>query len=250
MGAITPGLLESELFGHVRGAFTDAKEARIGRLEVASGGTLFLDEIGNIGLPEQAKLLRVLEERTLTPVGSNVQKPVDVRLISATSVSQEYLKDGSRFRQDLLYRINTVEVHLPPLRERKEDIPLLAHHFVRLYARRHGREEKQLPVGLAKSLCSYSWPGNVRELRHAVERAVILSDRDNLSWNDFFNAGQGGHSVRGPIPIEGDLSLARAERALIERALQQVGGNVTDAAQLLGITRSSLYRRMEKHDIR
>jgi DNA-binding NtrC family response regulator len=245
MGAISETLFESELFGHVRGAFTDAKKDRPGRFEVASNGTLFLDEIGNLSLPMQAKLLTVIEKGQVTRVGANKPTEVDVRLICATNMPIEELMREHKFRQDLLYRINTVEIHLPPLRERIEDIFLLAEHFLAKFVKKYNKSIKGFSSACRKKLELYEWPGNVRELRHAVERAVILSDSNVLEPDDFFLK-----SFNSNQSMELDsFNLEEIEKTIIAKVLKKYRGNVTQAAKELGLTRTSLYRRLEKHGL-
>lgn len=253
LGAISETLFESELFGHTKGSFTDAKEDRAGRFEVADGGTIFLDEIGNLSQPLQAKLLTVLQSRTLTRVGSNKTKSIDVRLICATNMPLYDMVKQSSFRQDLLYRINTIELTLPPLRERSTDIELLAEHFLAYYAKKYNKKTRSLSPGALKSMEKYSWPGNVRELQHAVERAVIMSDGSSLQQDDFFFNAQAHHT---PDKQEDNLSLdldqfhlEDVERILIRKVLKKHNGNISQAASELGLTRSSLYRRLEKYDL-
>lgn len=243
MGAISETLFESELFGHIKGAFTDAKKDHTGRFEIANGGTLFLDEIGNLPLSLQSKLLSVLESRQVIPVGSNLPQPIDIRLICATNMPIVEMVKKNRFRQDLLYRINTVEIHLPPLRERREDIPSLAEHFKNIYAKKYNKKISKLaPVALNK-LQSYHWPGNIRELQHAIERAIILSDGLTLESGDF---------LFSPIDNQTEgmvfesYNLDHIEKKAIEQTLKKHSGNVSHAAKELGLTRASLYRRMEK----
>jgi DNA-binding NtrC family response regulator len=250
LGAIAESLIESELFGHKKGAFTGASEHRIGRFQAASGGTLFLDELGNLPRHLQAKLLTALERREVVPVGANAPVPVDVRVISATNAPRADLGDEAIFRQDLLYRLNTVEIVLPPLRERREDIPLLADHFMRVYARKYGRPVKKIAEDAMAAIVAYPWPGNVRALRHALERAVILSDGQILRFADFPlpAAVEPAKPAAPPTHAEG-ATLAELEKQAIAQALARHGGNVTYAAQELGITRTSLYRRMEKHGL-
>ena len=243
MGAITETLFESELFGHVKGAFTDARKAKPGRMEVASGGTLFLDEIGNLSLPMQAKLLTAIEKRKIVRLGAVDPISIDVRLICATNSDlREKTNDGS-FRQDLLYRINTIELHIPPLRERGEDIILLAEHFLSLYNRKYRKEIRGLTREAKTKLMKYAWPGNVRELQHTLERAVILSEHSMLRPDDFLFP-----SARSEKSEETDeeLNLEKLERRTVERALRISGGNMSRAAELLGITRFTLYRKLEK----
>ncbi len=254
LGSIAETLFESELFGHKKGAFTDAREDRVGRFEAADGGTVFLDEIGNIPLHLQAKLLAVLEQRTVTPVGSNQAVPFDVRMISATNVPVHKLSDESIFRQDLLYRLNTVEVHLPLLRDRREDIPKLADAFVKQYARRYGRPVTGVSQAALDQLTDYTWPGNVRALRHAVERAVILSESQELQPEDFQLRPASGHQAAAAAAQLGaagaqEVTLEEMEHQVIDRVLRQHKGNISRAAKQLGITRTSLYRRMEKYGL-
>lgn len=245
LGSIPEQLFESELFGYEKGAFTDARRSKPGRMETASGGTLFLDEIGNLSLPMQAKLLTAIEKRYITRLGAVEPIPIDVRLICATNANlREQVGDGL-FRQDLLYRINTIELAIPPLRERGNDILLLAEHFLALYSRKYKKAIHGLNREAGAKLMKYPWPGNVRELQHVLERAVILAEGAWLRPADF---------PLYPAPREradttddaGDLNLERLERKAIERAMRQSKGNVTYAAELLGITRFSLYRKMEK----
>jgi DNA-binding NtrC family response regulator len=246
LGSITETLFESELFGYEKGAFTDAKKDKPGRFEVASGGSLFLDEIGNLSMPFQSKLLTVLERREVIRVGANKSKPIDVRLICATNNNIHQMVTENNFRQDLLYRVNTVEIHLPPLRERTGDIPLLANHFIKSYSRKYKKTMKGISSAAIKKLSQYSWPGNVRELQHAIERAIIMTDTDILQPDDFILSTQTGKS--------NDLDLAtynldEVEKTIIQKVLKQYQGNISQAAQELGITRTSLYRRMEKYDL-
>ncbi|MCH8861462.1 MAG: sigma-54-dependent Fis family transcriptional regulator [Proteobacteria bacterium] len=248
LGAVTESLFESELFGHKKGAFTGANEDRIGRFQAASGGTLFLDEIGNIPLHLQAKLLTVLEQRQVLPVGANQPVSIDVRVISATNLPASKLADESVFRQDLLYRLNTVEIALPPLRERTGDIPVLVEHFVALYAQKYGREIKGIDKQAMAHIDADPWPGNVRALRHAVERAIILSEGDRLGVEDFNLAGAVARQADADGAAD-DLTLLDLEKRAIGGALKRHTGNVSRAARDLGITRASLYRRMEKHDL-
>jgi len=246
MGALHSGLFESELFGHVKGAFTDAKDDRAGRFETASGGTLFLDEIGNLPLPMQSTLLAVLQNREVTRIGSNKSKPIDIRLISATNMPIAAMVRDKKFRQDLLYRINTVEIHLPPLRERQEDIPLLVTHFLTQYGQRYHKPTVQVPQATLDKLEQYSWPGNVRELEHAVERALILSEDDILQAEDFFLTDS---SSSGDADLNVETQLDELEKGVIQKALAKHGGNVTQTAKDLGLTRTALYRRLEKYGL-
>ncbi|MCM8731285.1 sigma-54-dependent transcriptional regulator [Hephaestia sp. GCM10023244] len=251
LGAITEDLIDSELFGHVRGAFTDAKSDRVGRIQAASGGTLFLDEIGNLPLHLQPKLLSVLEQRQVTPVGANTPIPVDIRVIAATNMAPAMLADDRYFRQDLLFRLNTVEIDLPPLRDRREDVPELLEHFLILYARRYGQPVPAITPEAMTALRHHDWPGNVRALRHAVERAVILSGGQPLRAEDF-PVGAAASRLRPEAvvaPAAADLNLDRAERRLVEAALRKHGYNISLAAAELGLSRGALYRRMEKHGL-
>ncbi|MBN8677269.1 MAG: sigma-54-dependent Fis family transcriptional regulator [Chitinophagales bacterium] len=245
MGAITETLFESELFGHVKGAFTDAREDRPGRFEAADAGTIFLDEIGNLSLGAQAKLLTVLQNRTVTRVGSNRSRPVNVRVISATNQNLFEAVKNRQFRQDLLYRINTIEIHLPALRERTDDIEPLAMHFLKEFARKYKRPVNGLSAALLKEMHRYAWPGNIRELQHAVERAVIMSKTEKLQPEDFFFR-EGGADQDLNMPT---MNLDDMEKQLIMKALQKYHGNITEAAQELGLTRASLYRRLEKYQL-
>ena len=250
LGAVAETLFDSELFGHMKGAFTDARADRVGRLQAADGGTLFLDEIGNLPLHLQPKLLTALEQRRVTPVGANKSVPIDVRVIAATNLSPAALGDESRFRPDLLFRLNTVEIELPPLRQRREDIPLLLDHYLGLYARKYDKPAPPLTSDVLAALTGYDWPGNVRALRHAAERAVILSDGGPLGIDDFSIRRQAEHiAVVQAAQADNDLNLERAERQMIERALKKHAYNISLAAAELGLTRASLYRRMEKHGL-
>jgi DNA-binding NtrC family response regulator len=246
LGSIAETLFESELFGHEKGAFTDAKKMKQGRFEIAHGGTLFLDEIGNLSLPMQTKLLTVIERREVIRVGSNRPIPVDVRLICATNIEIHGMVQDNKFRQDLLYRINTVEIHLPPLRERTGDIPLLVDHFLKIYSKKYKKNVKGINSNAIKTLNQYHWPGNVRELQHAIERAIIMSDGTQLEPEDFL--------LSTPSKKFGELeldtyNLEDIEKSIINKVLKQHQGNITQAASDLGLTRTSLYRRMEKYDL-
>ena len=253
LGAISESLFDSELFGATKGAFTDAKTDRVGRLVAAGGGTLFLDEVGNLPLHLQPKLLTALEQRRVTPVGATKPTDIDVRVIAATNMRPDQLRDERHFRQDLLFRLNTVEIRLPSLRERTEDIPVLLEHFLRMYSEKYDRPQKQMSSGTLEKLASYDWPGNVRALRHAAERAVILSTSDALTIDDFPVEPHGtseNRSERPPaVAAPDDLNLDRAESRLVERALKKNGYNISHAAAELGLTRAALYRRMEKHGL-
>ncbi len=246
MGALTDTLFESELFGHVKGAFTDAKEDRAGRFEIASGGTLFLDEIGNLSLPLQAKLLTVLENRKVTRLGSNKPVDVDVRLICATNMPIHDMVSQNRFRQDLLYRINTVEVQMPPLRDHPQDIPLLVDHFLETYCKKYHKTLKRVNAATIKKLEKHDWPGNVRELQHAIERAVIMSEPAVLQPHDFFFPA--AEIKEGLLTLE-DFNLEDIEKMVIRKALGKHGGNISHAARELGLSRTALYRRLEKYGL-
>jgi DNA-binding NtrC family response regulator len=255
LGAIAEHLIDSELFGHVKGSFTDARADRIGRMQAADGGTLFLDEVGNLPLHLQPKLLTALEQRQVTPVGANKPVPIDIRVVSATNMRPEQIEDPKLFRTDLLFRLNTVEIELPPLRERAEDIPVLLDHFLTLYARKYGKPARTVPGSIWAALRGYDWPGNVRALRHAAERAVILAEGASYALSDFplaraHPALRLAPEVLPPAaPANDDLHLGKAEKQMIERALQKHAYNISAAAAELGLTRGSLYRRMEKHGL-
>jgi len=243
MGAVAESLFESELFGHRRGAFTGAREDRAGRFEVAAGGTLFLDEIGNLSLPMQAKLLGALEHMTVTRVGSDRPIKIDARVVCATNLTSEELRVPTRFRQDLLYRINTVEVHVPPLRRRREDIPAIAAHYLQLYARKYHRPEPVLDAATLERLTSYPWPGNVRELRHAIERLVIMSDPVTLRLDGLLPQPP---AEAAPVAT---LNLQTLEKQAIQQAIARSQGNLSKAAQALGLGRTTLYRKMVRYGI-
>lgn len=247
LGAVTETLFDSELFGHLKGAFTDAKADRVGRMKAADGGTLFLDEIGNLPLHLQPRLLTALEQRQVLPVGANRPVPIDVRVVAATNASRHQLTDESRFRQDLLFRLNTVEIELPPLRERREDIPLLLRHYLASYARRYGKPDRPMTEEALERATASDWPGNVRALRHAAERAVILAEGDVLTADDFPLARTAPAATYTPPPE--DLNLERQERQIVEQALKKHHFNISLAATELGLSRGALYRRMEKHGL-
>lgn len=244
LGAIPETLFESELFGHVKGAFTDAMEDRSGRFELASGGTLFLDEIGNLSLPLQSKLLSVVQNRKITRVGSNREISIDIRLICATNMPLYRMVLERTFREDLLYRINTVEIKVPPLRERISDIPLLTDHFVSMFARKYNKTGIQLHQDVYRKLSSYSWPGNIRELQHVVERAIILSEHDLLMPADFLVMQETGQMT---IPI--GFRMEDVEKQTIQQALEKYRYNISKAADELGMARTTLYRKMTKYGI-
>ena len=242
-GAIPDGVFESEMFGHVKGAFTDARSDRIGRFELADGGTLFLDEIGNLALDKQAKLLRALESREIERVGSSRSKRIDVRVISATNTDLQAACAAGQFRQDLLFRLNTVEIHLPALRERRQDIPVLAQYFLARYVSRYRLHVKGFDAAAAQAMSQYAWPGNVRELEHVVERAVLMCRGEEVQAADL------GLVQRASSHILEELSLEEVESALIRKALQRFNRNVSQAAEALGVSRGALYRRMEKYGL-
>jgi len=245
-GALPESLFESELFGHVKGAFTDAREDRMGRFEAASGGTLFLDEIGNLPPGLQSKLLQVIQNKEIIRVGSNKSIPVDIRLICATNTPLYDMVKTGAFRQDLLYRINTVEITIPPLSEREGDISLLSHYFLDQYTRKYKKQKKNISESAMHKLELHEWPGNVRELRHAIERAVILSERDEIHPDDFLLQREETRSDTTDIH---SLNLKETERHNIRKALRLHHGNISKAAAELGITRAALYRRMEKFNM-
>lgn len=247
MGAVTETLFESELFGHKKGAFTDAKEDRVGRFEAANGGTLFLDEIGNLSLAMQAKLLTVLQRREIIRVGTNKPIPINVRLICATNMPLKDMVQRHEFRQDLLYRINTVELNLPPLRERLEDIPLFAEHYLQTYAAKYKQPLKRLSAAALARLRRYSWPGNVRELQHVLERASIMSDNRELLPDDFFFIAEEETQPVSVASLPETQNLEDMERLAVQRAMQLHEGNVSKAAKELGLSRGALYRRLEKY---
>jgi len=261
MGSISESLFESELFGHRKGAFTGANEDRPGRFQAAHGGTLFLDEIGNVPLHLQAKLLGALEQRRVTPLGSDKAQDIDVRVISATNASQDALTDANRFRQDLLFRLNTVEITLPPLRERIDDILPIANHYADLYSRKYQQRVRAFSPAARAALIAYDWPGNVRALRHAIERAVILTSNEYLEPADLQLRDSGTTYVSPPATVTApgntaeaaadspEKSLDQIEKAAIEKVLRKHGFNISHTAKELCLTRASLYRRMQKHGI-
>jgi transcriptional regulator with PAS, ATPase and Fis domain len=244
VGSIPANLFESELFGHKKGSFTDAREDRIGRIELAHSGTLFLDEVGNLPLPLQVKLLSVLQNRELIPLGSNTPVPIDVRLISATNLSIHEAVSSGEFREDLLYRINTIEITLPPLRQRKEDIPYLADHFLKQYVTKYRKENKTLSNEALHYLQKHTWPGNVRELQHAIERAVIMSEHTELSKHDFLFAVKKEQQEKKEA-----LNLDDMERNAILNAIDKHQGNLSKVARELGVGRTTLYRKMTKYGL-
>ncbi len=248
MGAITTTLFESELFGHKKGSFTDAREDRAGRFEVANEGTLFLDEIGNLPMGLQSKLLTVLQNRHVTRIGTNKPIPIDIRLVCATNMPLYDMVHDNTFRQDLLYRINTVEIKIPPLRERRDDVTLLADHFLVQYAKKYRKEISKISEAAMQELKKYPWPGNIRELQHAIERAVIMSDSEEIQPGDLFLQMGDKEQEMGAIGMD-NMNLDDVERAVIKKALDLHEGNISKAAEDLGLTRASLYRRLEKHGL-
>jgi DNA-binding NtrC family response regulator len=244
VGGLSEGVFESELFGHVKGAFTDARVDRTGRFELADGGTLFLDEIANVPLAQQAKLLRVLQTGEVERVGSSRTRRVDVRVIAATNADLRIEVAAGRFREDLLFRLNTIEIHLPPLRERREDILPIALHCLRRSAARYRKTLTGFDRGAIEALHSHTWPGNVRELEHAVERAVLLATGEVARSGDFALESAGS----APTSLE-EMTLEEVERVLIQKALARFGGNVSQAAKTLGLSRSALYRRLKVHGL-
>ena len=245
LGAISETLFESELFGYVKGAFTDARQDRAGRFEAAKKGTIFLDEIGNLSMSLQAKLLTVLQSRKVVRLGSNKEIPIDVRLICATNMPLYELVEEQKFRQDLLYRINTVEIQVPPLRERQEDIPELVNQFIDQYCKKYRTPQKRVSHATLNRLKTHQWPGNVRELQHAVERAIILSESDIMEPASFFTAAPTKKTKKSSEP----LNIFEQEKKLIGETLNKHNGNITKAAKELGLTRASLYRRIEKYGL-
>nr|WP_262897325.1 sigma-54 dependent transcriptional regulator [Rufibacter sp. SYSU D00308] len=247
MGSLTETLFESELFGHKKGAFTDAREDRVGRFEMANGGTLFLDEIGNLSMAMQAKLLTVLQRREVIRVGTGQPIPINVRLICATNMPLQQMVQQGRFRQDLLYRINTIELNLPPLRERLEDLPLLVDHFLKRYAQKYKQPAKSVSAAALERLRRYDWPGNIRELEHVLERASIISENQVLQPQDFFFL-----QTQQPLsaePMSQSINLDEVERATVAKAMGKHDGNISKAAKELGLSRASLYRRLEKYGL-
>ena len=245
LGSISESLFESELFGHVKGAFTDAKQDKPGRFEIASGGTIFLDEIGNLSLSLQSKLLTVLQHRKIQRVGSNAEIPVDFRLICATNMPLNEMVYEKKFRQDLLYRMNTVEIRVPPLRERIDDVPLLMDYFLQRYALKYKRPGMKVEKSVISKLKKYAWPGNIRELQHAVERAIILNDGKVIQSAELLISG--GNII--PKKDQQTLTLDEMEKQFIQQSLSDHEGNVSTTARTLGMTRTALYRRMKKHGL-
>ncbi|MCD4725983.1 MAG: sigma-54 dependent transcriptional regulator [Bacteroidales bacterium] len=247
LGAISESLFESELFGFKKGAFTDAKEDRAGRFEAANKGTIFLDEIGNLSLSLQSKLLSVLQNRKVVRLGTNNEVSIDVRLVCATNMPLFQMVNENKFRQDLLYRINTVEIHVPSLRERPEDVPALLEHFLEIYCRKYKIPAKRVNASTLKRLEKHNWPGNIRELQHAVERAVIMSESNILQTSDFFLSPV--EDTSSEVISTSNMNLEETEKMLIRKVVDKHGGNISKAAKELGLTRASLYRRIEKYGI-
>lgn len=245
IASLAESLFESELFGHKKGAFTDAHEDRIGKFEAAAGGTIFLDEIGNLSMPLQAKLLKVLQERTMTRVGSNETIPLDFRLICATNMNLNDMVRAGTFRQDLLYRINTVEINLPSLRDRADDISILAMHFLTIFKNKYGKKGLYVPDYVLKKLAKHHWPGNIRELQHSIERAVIMSDGKQLHVKDFSLMPAVEENTSG----FDNYNLETIEKWAIQQALIKYAGNISNAAKELGLSRGAMYRRMEKYEL-
>ncbi|RLD78272.1 MAG: sigma-54-dependent Fis family transcriptional regulator [Bacteroidetes bacterium] len=247
LGAISESLFESELFGFKKGAFTDAKEDRAGRFEAANKGTIFLDEIGNLSMSLQSKLLSVIQNRNVVRLGTNKEIPIDVRLVCATNMPLYQMVNESKFRQDLLYRINTVEIHVPPLRERPSDIPQLVEYFLEIYSKKYKVPSKRLNASTLKRLEKHNWPGNIRELQHSVERAVIMSESSILQPSDFFLSPV--EDSQSETISTSNMNLEETEKMLIRKVIDKHGGNISKAAKELGLTRASLYRRIEKYGI-
>lgn len=246
LGAITESIFESEMFGYKKGAFTDAKEDRAGRFEAADGGSIFLDEIGNLSYNLQSKLLTVLQNRKVCRLGSHKETSIDVRIICATNMPLYHMVEEGKFRQDLLYRVNTVEIQIPPLRERTEDIPELVDHFLKIYTEKYRLGKKKMSIAAIKRLKKHTWPGNIRELQHTVERAVIMSESVTLQAHDFFLSKP---IHKNALLNSEHLNLEDTEKILIRKVIDKYGGNITKAAKELGLTRASLYRRIEKYEL-
>ena len=251
LGGVSSSLFESEMFGHVRGAFTDARSDRKGRFEVANGGTIFLDEIGDLDPPSQVKMLRVLQDRTFEILGSSQRREVDVRVVSATNRPLKAMVGRGEFREDLLYRINLMPIHLPPLRERPDDIPVLTSRFLQRAAQVYRREPLEITSAALRWLQVQPWPGNVRQLRQCVERAVLVSSRHHLEVEDFVEAVEPARSETAPeaLPPVGSMTIDEIERAMIVKSLRHHGGNISKVAESLGLSRAALYRRFEKYEI-
>ncbi|MEM6801582.1 MAG: sigma 54-interacting transcriptional regulator, partial [Bacteroidota bacterium] len=246
LGSLSENLFESELFGHRKGAFTDAKEDKKGRFEMAAGGTIFLDEIGNLSLKLQAKLLSVLQDRKVSRIGEAEERRVDARFIFATNAPLAQWVEEGKFREDLMYRINTIEVSLPPLRERKEDIREFIKYYLSFYAEKYDKSGLGIEKAACQMLQAHPWPGNIRELQHAIERAVIMSEGEEIKVSDFKLKNR--NSERGGLDVE-NLNIQDIEKLLIDKALSKHRGNISKAAKDLGLTRAALYRRMEKYNL-
>ena len=243
MGSLSETLFESELFGHVKGAFTDAKEDRAGKFEAAKGSTLFMDEIANLSFPLQAKLLAALQNREIVKVGSNKKIPIDIRLVCATNTNLHTLVKEGKFREDLLYRINTIQIEIPPLRERVADIPLLADFFLKIYCARYKKNTLKINGEVLNKMKQYAWPGNVRELQHTIEKAVILGEGDTLTLNDFFFSNS--HTPANTVV----RTLEEMERSMIASSIRKNNGNLSAVAAELGITRQTLYNKIKKYNM-
>jgi two-component system NtrC family response regulator len=252
LGGISSTLFESEMFGHVKGAFTDALQNRRGRFEVAAGGTIFLDEIGDLDPGSQVKMLRVLQDRAYEALGSSTTRSVDVRVVSATNRNLAELVEHSMFREDLLYRLNLIAVHLPPLRERRDDIPVLAGHFLRGIGRVYRRNDLSISESGLRWLAGLTWPGNIRQMKQLIERTVLLSNKDLLETEDFTLAMEmeSDDREKSSLPEAGSMTLDELERAMIVKCLEHYGGNISKVADSLGLTRAALYRRFEKYGIK
>jgi two-component system NtrC family response regulator len=251
LGGISASLFESEMFGHVKGAFTDARHDRKGRFEVANGGTIFLDEIGDLDPASQVKMLRVLQDRTFEVLGSSQRRTVDVRVVSATNRNLAEMVARGEFREDLLYRINLIAVHLPPLRERRDDVPVLARRFVQAVAQVYRREQLRLAPAAVTWLQAQPWPGNVRQLKQWVERTVLVTDGDVLEAEDFQVTAdmEPRETVRDTLPPVGSMTIDEIEKAMILKSLKHHAGNISKVAEALGLSRAALYRRFEKYEI-
>lgn len=249
LGAVPESLFEAELFGHVKGAFTDAREGREGRFEAANFGTLFLDEIGNLSLQMQAKLLTALQARRITRVGSNQPIDIDIRLICATNMPLYDMVKDNNFRQDLIYRINTVELQLPPLRDRRGDIPILAQHFLKIYSEKYQRQGKKLSDEAIEKLAAYNWPGNIRELQHTLERAVIMAERGEIKAADLSISIEKPEENTPQQPMMQDFNLEEVEKVAIQHAIKKHNGNLSKASKELGLGRTTLYRKMNKYGL-
>jgi len=244
LGAIHESLFESELFGHTKGSYTDAKEDRAGRFEIAHNGTLFLDEIGNLSLPLQSKLLTAIQNKEITRLGSNQSISTNIRLICATNMPLKEMLDKNEFRQDLYFRINTVEIHVPPLRDRLDDIPLISNHFLEIFCKKYNKTDMKISADAFKKLKKYNWPGNIRELQHIIERTVIMSNSNSLNAGDFvINISESS------ILSKNNLNLEEVEKQTIERALKKCNFNVSAAAKELGLGRTTMYRKMTKYGL-